>query len=274
LADCVARRHIDRVNAEFASDPSLPRETVRSIVALQKALEPERDALRSGALRGEPFLDYLGHLAKAKSKLAVGDMLDLVVDLILETREASETESGIPGTHHFTPTPARLIAGIVKRGAITSNDTVCDLGCGNGRLLVLLGFATGCSGKGVEILPNLATQGRFLLQRNGLKTMTVEHGNAVATDLAPYNVVVMYAPFYANMFAAVVENLEARAQQGPLRVVTHGPMDTLLASSSGFYSKGEFTYINRFDAVKQDAWEHHRGELTKVGFSPWLRQRR
>ncbi|MBN8550025.1 MAG: hypothetical protein J0M12_11975 [Deltaproteobacteria bacterium] len=228
----------------------LPAQILRVTDALHQSLEPERRALRSGTLRGELFKTYLNALIAAEPKdHAYGSHADRIVDLLLETEEAAETQSLLHGTHHYTPTPVKLIPKLVEVGQLSQHDHVKDLGCGNGRLLALLHLMTGCRGSGVEILEGLSLQGEKLLRKNNLSSLSIRAGNALHENLSDATAVVLYAPFYASMFRTAVDGFEERASAGNFRIVLHGPMETFLDESPRFLRHPSSGAIRRYDAI-------------------------
>jgi len=60
-----------------------------------------------------------------------------------------------PPDVEFVPTPHEVVAEMLKMAAITQDDVVYDLGCGDGRIVIAAAKQYGARGVGVEIDPEL-----------------------------------------------------------------------------------------------------------------------
>lgn len=237
-----------------SSLPRPPREVVQAVRDLQKALQPERDAIAQARCNPNSFVRYVNALIGGSDRTSgSGSHPDLIVDLLLDVKRPVEIDSGLRHAHHFTATSVKMLPALIRLGEFTNADYVLDLGCGNGRFAALLHLSSGCNAGGVEILPRLAEQGRALMKHNKLSAVKISPGNALTTDLSEATAIVMYAPFYAQMFRDMVVRLEERARLGAFRVILHGPMEKYLEESRHFKTSSSSSYFRRFDSIYEAA---------------------
>mmetsp|Transcript_40844 Transcript_40844/g.127941 ORF Transcript_40844/g.127941 Transcript_40844/m.127941 type:complete len:227 (-) Transcript_40844:135-815(-) len=74
--------------------------------------------------------------------------------------------AGLP-TMPFVAMPDSVIAALPAFAGINAESTVVDLGCGDGRVLLQLRLATGCSGRGCDIDAGFISQAEATAQRLG-----------------------------------------------------------------------------------------------------------
>jgi SAM-dependent methyltransferase len=65
---------------------------------------------------------------------------------------AAQWDDG-PGEVPYVPTPPQVVEGMLKLGEVTSADVVYDLGCGDGRIVVMAAQKFGARGAGIDINP-------------------------------------------------------------------------------------------------------------------------
>ncbi|MDP2996049.1 MAG: methyltransferase domain-containing protein [Bryobacterales bacterium] len=58
-----------------------------------------------------------------------------------------------PGEVPYVPTPPQVVEAMLKLGGITNADTVFDLGCGDGRIVIMAAQKFGATGTGIDINP-------------------------------------------------------------------------------------------------------------------------
>ncbi|MCX6635893.1 MAG: class I SAM-dependent methyltransferase, partial [Acidobacteria bacterium] len=58
-----------------------------------------------------------------------------------------------PGEVPYVPTPPQVVEAMLKLGGITSADIVYDLGCGDGRIVIMAAQKFEASGTGIDINP-------------------------------------------------------------------------------------------------------------------------
>jgi len=76
----------------------------------------------------------------------------LLCSLFLVAPLLAQWDDG-PGEVPYVPTPPQVVEAMLKLGGITSADIVYDLGCGDGRIVVMAAQKFGASGTGIDINP-------------------------------------------------------------------------------------------------------------------------
>jgi trans-aconitate methyltransferase len=72
--------------------------------------------------------------------------------LLIATPLAAQYDDG-PGEVPYVPTPPEIVETMLKLGNIVKTDFVIDLGCGDGRIVVMAAQKFGAHGMGVDINP-------------------------------------------------------------------------------------------------------------------------
>src|SRR5579885_3013184 len=62
-------------------------------------------------------------------------------------------EEGVRGDVPYVPTPPEVVEAMLKLGGVNKNDILYDLGCGDGRIVVMAAQKFGAHGTGVDINP-------------------------------------------------------------------------------------------------------------------------
>jgi ribosomal protein L11 methylase PrmA len=82
---------------------------------------------------------------------------------------------------------------MLKMARITDKDVVYDLGCGDGRMVVLAAKKYGCRGRGVDIDPERVGAALSNVVRNGVaKLVKITEADLYALDLSGADVLVLY----------------------------------------------------------------------------------
>ncbi|MBI3682460.1 MAG: class I SAM-dependent methyltransferase [Acidobacteria bacterium] len=119
----------------------------------------------------------------------------------------------------FVPSPQNIVEHMLDAAALKPGETVFDLGCGDGRILITAARKYRAKAVGVELSPKLAQMARDTVQRNGLKdSVTVIEGNLLDVDLSGADVVTLYLLTESN--SRLRPNLEKYLKPGA-RVVSH-----------------------------------------------------
>jgi outer membrane protein assembly factor BamB len=93
----------------------------------------------------------------------------------------------------FVPTPQDVVERMVEAAGVTAADVVCDLGCGDGRVLVTAARRHGCRALGYEIDPECVRLSRENVAVAGVGNLvTVEQRDLFTADLAGVDVVMLY----------------------------------------------------------------------------------
>lgn len=93
----------------------------------------------------------------------------------------------------YVPTDDAVVAAMLRFGAVTSNDVVYDLGCGDGRIVVAAAKHCGARGVGVDIDPLRIQESRENAARAGVADRVRFHCKSFFdTDLRDATVVMLY----------------------------------------------------------------------------------
>ncbi len=72
-------------------------------------------------------------------------------------------------------------------------DTVCDLGCGDGRIVIAAAYRYGAKGFGVDIDPQRISEARYYAEKGGVASRTrFDIADIFATDVSTATVVTLY----------------------------------------------------------------------------------
>lgn len=108
---------------------------------------------------------------------------------------------------------------MLDAAALRPGETVYDLGCGDGRVLVTAVQKFKAKAVGVEISPKLAQTARDNIKRAGLENhIQVIEGNMMDVDISPADVVILYLLTQSNDLLR--PKLEKSLHPGA-RVVSH-----------------------------------------------------
>jgi len=93
----------------------------------------------------------------------------------------------------FIPTPHRVVEKMLELAEVGPDDTVYDLGSGDGRIVIAAARKFGARAVGVEINGRLCEQSTEAVAKLGLqKSARIIHGDMFEADFAPATVVTLY----------------------------------------------------------------------------------
>ncbi len=119
----------------------------------------------------------------------------------------------------FVPTPTEVVEKMLELAEVNETDVVYDLGCGDGRIVVMAAEKYGAKGVGVDYDPERVAEARELVKKKKLeKLVTIIHRDALTVDLSPATVVTLYLLESSN--SLLRPNLEKYLKPGS-RVVSH-----------------------------------------------------
>jgi SAM-dependent methyltransferase len=109
---------------------------------------------------------------------------------------ASSSESLAP----YVPTPQDVVDRMLNLAEVTDKDTVYDLGCGDGRIVITAAKAFGAHGVGVDIDPQRLEESRANAKAAGVESLVrFEQQDAMAVDVSPATVVTLYLLSSSNL---------------------------------------------------------------------------
>jgi protein-L-isoaspartate O-methyltransferase len=95
--------------------------------------------------------------------------------------------------------PERAVDKMLEMAGPKPGETLYDLGCGDGRILIAAAERYKVKGVGIEISRRLAETAAENVRKHRLQSeVKIIHGNFMETDLSPANVVTLYLATTAN----------------------------------------------------------------------------
>jgi SAM-dependent methyltransferase len=93
----------------------------------------------------------------------------------------------------FVPSPQVVVERMLEAAEVKPGETVYDLGCGDGRIVIAAAREFRAKGVGVELSNDLVRQARDQVNRLGLgNRVTILQGDLLEVDLKPADVVTLY----------------------------------------------------------------------------------
>lgn len=106
-----------------------------------------------------------------------------------DARDANAPPLDVP----YVPTPMPVVDAMLDLARVKKDDTLYDLGCGDGRIVVRAAARFGCKGVGVDLNPERVTEARANAQQEKVGALTrFEVGDVFEFDFSPATVVTMY----------------------------------------------------------------------------------
>ncbi len=97
------------------------------------------------------------------------------------------------------PSPERAVDRMLEVAHLKPGETLYDLGCGDGRILIAAAKRYKVKGVGIEISNRLSQVATENVKKAGLQQQVrIVHGNFMQTDLSDANVVTLYLATTAN----------------------------------------------------------------------------
>jgi cyclopropane fatty-acyl-phospholipid synthase-like methyltransferase len=93
----------------------------------------------------------------------------------------------------FVPTPQDVVEKMLEQAKVTRSDTVVDLGCGDGRIVVTAARKYGCKAIGYDLDPECVKLSRAAVEKAGVgKLVTIEEADLLEVDFSGASVVTLY----------------------------------------------------------------------------------
>jgi len=100
----------------------------------------------------------------------------------------------------FVPTPVEVARQMLALAKVGPNDRVYDLGCGDGRLVILAAESFGAQAAGLDIDPQRIEEAQANARDRGVAHRTTFLlQDALSADLRGVTVVLLYVPFSSNL---------------------------------------------------------------------------
>lgn len=97
----------------------------------------------------------------------------------------------------WMPTPSEEMPRILAALDLSPGDHLCDLGAGDGRMLLRIHDATGATCTGIEAEPLMYLLARLRLALQGDEGTRVQFGNLYGADLSTFDVVYVWGTAYS-----------------------------------------------------------------------------
>jgi len=119
---------------------------------------------------------------------------------------------------HFVPTPDPVIKKMLDVANVTKDDLVYDLGCGDGRILIMAAKKYGARAIGFDIDPAMVQKARANARKAGVQHLvTIKEADIFQLDLSPATVITMY--LLPKLNVKLIPQLE-KLKDG-VRIVSH-----------------------------------------------------
>jgi SAM-dependent methyltransferase len=93
----------------------------------------------------------------------------------------------------FVPTPNEVVDMMLKMAGVTRKDTVYDLGCGDGRIVIAAAQKFGAHGVGIDIDPERVAEATENVRKAGVtKLVKIIRGDLFEADISEATVVTLY----------------------------------------------------------------------------------
>ncbi|MGB2815855.1 MAG: class I SAM-dependent methyltransferase [Burkholderiaceae bacterium] len=113
--------------------------------------------------------------------------------LLLARAAHARSENAPPLDVPYVPTPMPVVEAMLDMARVGKDDTLYDLGCGDGRIVVRAAARFGCRGVGVDLNPERVTEARAHAATNKVTGLTrFEVGDVFEFDFSAATVVTMY----------------------------------------------------------------------------------
>jgi ubiquinone/menaquinone biosynthesis C-methylase UbiE len=124
-----------------------------------------------------------------------------------------------PNLAPYVPTPQEVVDRMLTLAKVTRQDTVIDLGCGDGRIPITAAKVYGARGIGVDIDPQRIAEANANARREGVEHLvTFKLENALTTDVSNATVVTTYLLSASNL---KLRPVLTRALKPGTRIVAH-----------------------------------------------------
>ncbi|HNT98985.1 MAG TPA: protein-L-isoaspartate O-methyltransferase, partial [Elusimicrobiales bacterium] len=139
----------------------------------------------------------LVRIRKVKGKLKEEKLLPVIfVPMTGEARKKTPAAGVAPERKpdvDFVPTPHKVVREMLRLARVTAADTVYDLGCGDGRILITAAGTVGARGRGFEIDHFMAEEARLNAEKAKVgHLVTIEERDIFTVDLSSASVVALY----------------------------------------------------------------------------------
>jgi len=116
-----------------------------------------------------------------------------VAVLLLSTGSGAQEPAQVPINAPYVTTPDKVVTAMLKLAGVKSSDTVYDLGCGDGRIVIAAARMYKAHGVGIDINPARIEEARANARKAGVETLVkFEVGDLYTADISNATVVTLY----------------------------------------------------------------------------------
>jgi len=124
-----------------------------------------------------------------------------------------------PNLAPFVPTPQDVVERMLKLAGVTKRDVVYDLGCGDGRIVIMAAQKFGARGVGVDINPQRIQESQENARKAGVETLVAFRlQDALKTDVSKATVVTLYLLSSSNV---MLRPMLTKQLKPGARIVSH-----------------------------------------------------
>ncbi len=160
-------------------------------------------------------------LSKRINALHIAGIVFIIIFLVnlsgldLSAQEKDCSKSLAP----YVPSPYEIVEKMLELAEVSEKDIVYDLGCGDGRIVIMAAEKFGARGIGVDYDPERVEEARANVKEKGLEDkVKIILRDAMTVDVSPATVVTLYLLESSNVL--LKPNLEKYLKPGS-RVVSH-----------------------------------------------------
>lgn len=211
----------------------------------EKLFDAIRDRVRhgDGARALAPWLHEVGRAGGCTGGDSY-DHLDVLADGILSFDAPDTPSVELPAEMvQYQPTPARHILDLVRRGGLTAEDVLVDLGSGLGHVPLLAAICTDTRCIGIELEPAYVACARRAARALDVDNVRFDVGDARTSDFSIGTMFYLYTPFRGTVMRDVLDALRAQASRRAIRICTYGPCTPIVATEP---------WLGRIDASAPD----------------------
>jgi len=116
-----------------------------------------------------------------------------VAVLLLSTGSGAQEPAQVPINAPYVTTPDKVVTAMLKLAGVKSSDTVYDLGCGDGRIVIAAARMYKAHGVGIDINPARIEEARANARKAAVETLVkFEVGDIYTTNISNATVVTLY----------------------------------------------------------------------------------
>ena len=265
--DLAGARYPEAVESEIGQNPALPalcEHIIAHILADRDYVPPARKRATLQIAARERWLDKVRVLIRSAVVPTREDwaMLPLPVSFYFAIRPFRMLAGriGLLGQRRlavFMPTPIEIVEEMLRLAEVGPSDTIYDLGCGDGRIVIHAARRYGARGVGVDLDSDRVAEAKSNAQAAGVgHLVTFLQQSAMDVDISKASVVSLFLSPRANLMLRprLIQELSPNA-----RIVSRShdmgdwaPLKTKLVACDGALSRIQLWRIGDKDALTRE----------------------